>query len=73
MKILSTFTLPQVVLNTKEDILKNAGNQTVGTIAFHSILVLHNCLVTGICQNIFFCVVQQKREMQVWNNLRVSK
>jgi len=34
MKILSSFTHPQVLLNTKEDILKNDWN--FGTIEFYS-------------------------------------
>ncbi len=31
-----------------------------------------SCLVTNILQNIFFCA-QQKKAIQVWNNLCVSK
>ncbi len=53
------------MLNIKEDILKNAGNQTVdGPTDFHSISFSrksmgNNCLVL---QNISFCV-QHKKEM----------
>jgi len=31
-----------------------------------------NCLVSDILQNVFFWV-KQKKLLQVWNNLRVSK
>jgi len=31
-----------------------------------------NCFVTNILQNIFFCV-QEKKVIQVCNNIRVSK
>ncbi len=60
MKILS-FTHPQVVptcmnvfvlLNTKEDILKNVGSRAV--------LVPQNSLATNFLQNIFLCVRQNK-------------
>ncbi len=57
-----------VLLNTKEDILKNVGNRAVlGTIDFHSIfsllwksMVPQNSLVTNFLQNIFLCVRQNK-------------
>ncbi len=74
MKILSSFTHPQVVpnlyeclvlLNTKEDVLNNVGFW--GTIDFHSIFVLlwksmvpQNSLVTNFLQNIFLSVQQNK-------------
>ncbi len=48
-----------LLLNTKEDILKNVGNQTVdGSHSMFSILWMSmaavNCLVTNILQNMFF-------------------
>ncbi len=58
-----------VLLNTKEDILKNVGTEQFwGTIDFHSILffliwksmVPQNSLVTNFLQNIFICVQQNK-------------
>ncbi len=73
MKILSSFTHPQVfqtcmnvfvLLNTKEDILKNVGNRAV---LDHSIffqlwksMMPLNSLVTNFLQNIFLCVRQNK-------------
>ncbi len=66
IKLLSFF----LQMNTKEDILKNVGNQTVSVpIDFHSIFPY--CSVNNILQNIF--CVQQKKLIQVWNNLKVSK
>ncbi len=58
------------VLQTKDDILKNVGNQIVAGshwlfIVWNKILwnsmAAVNCLVTNIVHNIFFCV-QQKKE-----------
>ncbi len=53
--------------NTNEDILKNVGNQTV--------LVTTDFYCTDkniyISQNIFFCLIQ-KKEVQVWNYIRVN-
>jgi len=56
-----------LLLNTKEDILKNDWN--FGTIDLHSIFhifllwksMVPNCLIPIILQNIFLCV-QQKKE-----------
>jgi len=55
-----------LLLNTKEDILKNDWN--FGTTDFHSIFFstmevngTKNCLVPIVLQNIFLCV-QQKKE-----------
>ncbi len=52
-----------LVLNTKEDILKNVGNQTVAGPQWLPYILFYkksvgtsNCLVTNILQNIFFCV-----------------
>jgi len=75
MKILSSFTHPQVVanlyefllLNTKEDILKN--DWDFGTINLHSSFIFllwksmlpNNHLVPIVLQNIVLCV-QQKKE-----------
>jgi len=89
MKILSSIINPQVVanlflsyfllLNTKEDILKNDWN--FGTIDFHSLvffllwksMVPNNCLVSIVLQNIFLRVQQKKEtQKQVCNNLRVN-
>ncbi len=52
-----------LLLNTKEDILKNVGHQTVdGSHDLHSMekillksMVIVNYLVTNVLQNIFFC------------------
>jgi len=56
-----------VLLNTKEDILNNVCDQTVvghhwliGEKIIWKSMVPHNCLVTNIIQNIFFCVQQNK-------------
>ncbi len=53
----------EIAQNTKEDILKSIGDQTVigsKSIVFFSTLWMSmassNCLVTDILQNIFFCV-----------------
>ncbi len=60
-----------LLLNTKEDILKNAGNQTFDS-AFTSIVFLYllwksmgtrNCLVL---QNIFSCVQHKKETYRYW-------
>jgi len=48
-----------LLLITKEDILKNIGNQT-GFFFFSILWKSMNCLVTHILQNIFFCVQQKK-------------
>ncbi len=65
-----------ILLNTKEDILKNFGKQTVD--GSHSIFFFHiwksmatvNCLVTHILQNIFFCVQQLKEiHKNIWKNM----
>jgi len=66
MKILPSFTKINffLVLNTKEDILKNVSNQTVDGPQWFPLyfnLWSINCLITDILQNIFFCV-QQKKE-----------
>ncbi len=53
-----------LVLNTEEDILKNAGNQTVNGshwLLYYGVAAV-NCLVTSILQNNVFCV-QQKKEI----------
>jgi len=69
------FTIPKVIpnlnffllLNTKEDILKNVGNQTK-TIDFHGIFsILWKSMRTSSCSGIhilhnIFCV-QQKKEI----------
>jgi len=47
--------------NTKENISKNMGNQTVEKILWQSMGPI-NYLVTDIFQNIFFCV-QHKKEI----------
>ncbi len=57
-----------VLLNTKEDILKNVETEQFwGTIDFHSIFFLlwksmvpQNSLITNFLQNIFLCVQQNK-------------
>ncbi len=88
MKILSSFTHPQVVPNlwmslfcwTKEDILKNVGKEQSGapltSIVFFFLLwksiVPQNSLVTNFLQNLPLCS-QNKEFIQVWNYLRVSK
>jgi len=56
-------------LNTKEDILKNVGNQSMDPTDLHSVflwmsMATINYLVTNIIQNIFVCV-QQKKETQI--------
>jgi len=56
-----------LLLNTKEDILKNVDNQTVDVPHFFPSIIWKsmgyiNCLVTDILQNIFLCV-QQKKEI----------
>jgi len=56
-----------LLLNTKEDILKNVGNQTVDHGPHLLVYIFHtvgtnNCLISEILQNIFFCV-QQKNEI----------
>ncbi len=71
MKMMSLIIHPQVVLdlyeflfrllNTKEDILKNAGNKRLLVlIYFHS---MKNTLAVN----------EDYKLMQVWNNLRLSK
>ncbi len=85
MKILSSFTHPQVVPNLyeclcsaehKEDILKKVCNQAVlGTID-HSRkknMVPQNCSVSHILQISSFVFSRTKTFIQVWNYLRVSK
>jgi len=65
-----------LLLNTKEDILKNA-RQLMDPIDFHIFFLLWksmgykyviNCMVTDILQNIFFCI-QQKKFIQVFKQL----
>jgi len=46
-------------LNTKEDILKNIGKQTVELDSIFNFITV-NCLVADILQNIFVCVLQKK-------------
>ncbi len=56
-----------LVLNTKEDILKNVGNQIVADPQLLPFFFLSksvwtsNCLVTHILQNIFFCVQHKNK------------
>jgi len=55
-----------LLLNTKEDILKNVSNQTLTSIVGEKKKTMEqqgpiNCLLTDILQNIFSCV-QQKKE-----------
>jgi len=57
--------------------LKNVGNQKVDGTSMVFFFFLQwkspvNCLITNILQNFFFCV-QEKKLIQVWNNLRVGK
>jgi len=69
-----------LLLNTKEDILKNVGNQTVdhfpltsivwGKILWNSMGTI-NCLVTDILQNFLFVFSRRKKFIQFWNKLRV--
>jgi len=54
--------------------------QLIDPIDFNSIFFLLwksmgsiNRLITNILQNIFLCLQQKKKIIQVWNNLRVSK
>ncbi len=61
--ILKNVLICILVPNTKDDILKNVGNQTVAVphwLPFFVFLLsksvgTSNCLVTHILQNIFFC------------------
>jgi len=48
-----------LLLNTKDDILKNVGNQTVDFFFFIRKSMAINCLVTDILQNIFLCVQKE--------------
>jgi len=67
-------------MNAKENTLKNVSNQIVdgshsdflsmGKYVLWKSMGSINCLVPDILQ-ILFCV-QQKKFIQVWNNLRVS-
>ncbi len=62
------------VLNTKEDILKNVGNQIVAGPQWLPYLFIFsqwlffksvgtsNCLITHILQNIFFCVQDKNKK-----------
>jgi len=45
-----------LLLNTKEDVLKNVGDQIF--LLWKSMATV-NCLITDILQNIFFCVQQK--------------
>ncbi len=71
-----------VLLNTKEDILKNVGTEQFwGTIYFHSIFFSYYgsqwCPKTAWLQTFFkissFVFSRTKKCIQVWNYLRVSK
>jgi len=83
MKILSSFTHPQVVanlynffllLNTKEDILKNDLNYGIVDFfcIFFSTMEVNGAKVPIILQNIFLCVQQNIEIIQVCNNLMVG-
>lgn len=62
MKVLSHLFIIFLLQNTKEDLFKNVGNQTIlASLDFH-------CLDT----NIFFCVPERK-ESEVLNDMRVNK
>jgi len=50
-----------LLLNTKEDILKNVGNQTV------------NCLVLTFFKISSFLFNRRMKIIQCWNNMRASK
>jgi len=86
MKILS-FPHPQIMnlflqLNTKEDILKNVGNQIFdGTPLTSIVFVFHTMEVNGAHQlfsnpysskYLILCLTE-KKFIKVWNDLRVSK
>ncbi len=84
MKMLSSSTHLHVIpnlyffllLDTKDDILNNVGNQTVSVpfdfycIFVNAIKVNGNRLVNKILQNILFSVLHIKNEIQVRNNKR---
>ncbi len=91
MKILSSFTHPQVVPNLYEFLCSaehkgkyseecgkqsRSGTPLTSTVLFFLLwksMVPQNSLVTNFLQNIFLCVRQNKKFIQVWNYLRVSK
>jgi len=70
-----------LLLKTKEDILKDVGNQTVNIVAidFHSMfLLMWKSMATVNWLTTFFKIFsfvfnRRKKLIQVWSNLRVSK
>ncbi len=56
------------MLNTKEDIWKNVGNQTVaGSIVRNKKIIWKsmatvNCLIANILADIFFCVLNRRKK-----------
>jgi len=57
---------------TKEDNLRNVPDLFVPYNEVNGKVNCQNGLVTNILQNIYFCVLQ-KKIIQVWNDIRVSK
>ncbi len=68
-----------VLLNTKEDIMKNMGNRAVldhiyiKKILLWKSIVPQNSLVTNFLQNIFLMLSRTNTFIQIWNYLRMSK
>jgi len=70
-----------IQLNTKYDIMKNAGNQSTVAIGFHNIekeilwksMATVDCLVANILQNIFFCPQQNTETHTGLEQCEVSK
>ncbi len=80
MKILSSFTLPQVDPNLYECVCSEHkgryseewGKQSSFFLLLWKSMVPQNSLITNFLQNIFLCV-QNNTFIQVWNYLRLSK